>query len=89
VRRITTREREMPKSKKEEKPWDERDHALFVGFAPVDRPRYAVSVLIEHGGSGSKAAAPVARDVLLEAQRLEMERRPQAMSDERNRPKDG
>lgn len=45
-------------------PWKYRDHGLFVGFAPVDDPRYAVAVVIEHGMSGSGAAAPVARDVL-------------------------
>ncbi|MEQ3624928.1 MAG: penicillin-binding protein 2 [Celeribacter sp.] len=48
-------------------PWEERDHALFVAFAPFDNPRYAVSVVVEHGGGGSSAAAPVARDVLLQA----------------------
>lgn len=47
-----------------------RNHALFVGFAPVSNPRYAISVVIEHGESGSRAAAPVARDILTEAQRL-------------------
>ena len=41
-----------------------RDHGLFVGFAPVDRPRIAVAVLVENGGSGSRAAAPVARAVM-------------------------
>jgi len=46
-------------------PWEERDHALFVGFAPHDAPRYAVSVVVEHGGGGSAAAAPVARDIML------------------------
>lgn len=45
-------------------PWKYRDHGLFVGFAPVDAPRYAVAVVIEHGMSGSGAAAPVARDCL-------------------------
>lgn len=48
-------------------PWEQRDHALFVGFAPYDAPKYAVSVVVEHGGGGSKAAAPVARDILLQA----------------------
>lgn len=46
-------------------PWEERDHALFVAFAPYAAPRYAVSVIVEHGGGGSTAAAPVARDILL------------------------
>jgi len=69
VRRITKAERETGVLKNEELPWEDRDHALFVGFAPVDNPRYAVSVVVEHGGSGSKAAAPIARDILEEAQR--------------------
>ena len=47
-----------------------RDHALFVGFAPVHNPRFVTAVIVEHGGSGSKAAAPIAKDVLLEAQKL-------------------
>jgi penicillin-binding protein 2 len=52
-------------------PWEYRHHALFVGFAPVDKPKYAVAVLIEHGGGGASAAAPVARDVLLKIQQLD------------------
>lgn len=44
--------------------WKFRDHGLYVGFAPVDDPRYAISVVIEHGMGGSRAAAPVAKDVL-------------------------
>jgi penicillin-binding protein 2 len=51
----------------EETPWKYRDHALYVGFAPYDNPRYGISVVIEHGGSGSGAAAPVARDIMLRA----------------------
>jgi len=43
-------------------PWKYRDHALFVGFAPVDNPRYAAAVVIEHGLHGSSAAAPVGSD---------------------------
>ena len=69
VRRITEAERRTGVLKKEDLPWKERDHALFVGFAPVDAPRYAVAVVVEHGGGGSSAAAPVARDVLTEALR--------------------
>jgi penicillin-binding protein 2 len=56
--------------KNQERPWRERDHSLFVGYAPVDQPRYAVSVVVEHGGGGSKTAAPIARDVLKEVQRV-------------------
>jgi len=51
-------------------PWEDRHHALFVGFAPVDNPKYACAVVVEHGGGGASAAAPVARDVLLKAQQL-------------------
>ncbi|MBB5687483.1 penicillin-binding protein 2 [Sphingobium boeckii] len=46
-------------------PWKYRDHALFVGFAPVDNPRYAIAVVIEHGLHGSSAAAPVGSDCFL------------------------
>lgn len=49
-------------------PWEARDHALFVGYAPVTNPRYAAAVVVEHGGSGSKAAAPIIRDMLEEVQ---------------------
>ena len=41
-----------------------RDHALFIAFAPVSEPRYAISVVVEHGGSGSSAAAPIAKQVI-------------------------
>lgn len=44
--------------------WVQRDHALFVAYVPADAPRYAIAVVIEHGGSGGTAAAPLARDVL-------------------------
>lgn len=51
-------------------PWAFRDHALFIAFAPVTEPRYAISVVIEHGGAGSKIAAPIAKDIMtLVAQR--------------------
>lgn len=75
VRRISRQERETRVRKNEEKPWEERDHALFVAYAPISNPRYACSVIIEHGGSGAKAAAPVARDILLETQKLDPSRR--------------
>ncbi len=48
-------------------PWEQRDHALFVCFAPYDNPQIAVSVVVEHGGGGSSAAAPVARDIVARA----------------------
>ena len=76
VRRITEAERRTGVLKNEELPWKERDHALFVGFAPVDAPRYAVAVVVEHGGGGSSTAAPVARDVLAEALKRDPDRAP-------------
>ncbi len=68
VRRISKAERETSIKKNKDLEWHERDHALFVGFAPVKLPRYAVSVVIEHGGGGSSTAAPIAKDILLEVQ---------------------
>lgn len=67
VRRITAEERARGVSNNADLPWNRRDHALFVGYAPADDPKYAVAVLVEHGGGGSTAAAPIARDVLLQA----------------------
>jgi penicillin-binding protein 2 len=69
VRRISKRERDSGVVKNEDKPWEERDHAVFIGFAPVRQPKYAVAVLVEHGGGGSAVAAPIARDILIEAQK--------------------
>lgn len=68
VRRITKAEREQGVHKNADLPWEERDHALFVGYAPVTNPQYAVAVVVEHGGGGSSVAAPIARDILLTAQ---------------------
>ncbi len=63
VVRISELEREKGLIKNEDRPWKRRDHALFVGYAPASNPKYAVSVVVEHGGSGSSVAAPIARDV--------------------------
>ena len=63
VKRITKQERATG-VKNEDLAWQFRHHALFVGYAPADKPRYACSVVVEHGVGGSKAAAPVARDLL-------------------------
>ena len=63
VRRITVAERESDDFRKKEIEWEKRDHALFVGFMPHDKPKYAVSVVIEHGGSGAKTAAPIAKQI--------------------------
>jgi penicillin-binding protein 2 len=65
VRNISAAERASGVISNDQLPWNRRDHALFVGYAPYDNPRYAVSVVVEHGGGGSTAAAPIARDALL------------------------
>jgi len=67
VRNITMAERESGVISNDQLPWNRRDHALFVGYAPYDNPRYAVSVVVEHGGGGSITAAPIARDLILRA----------------------
>ena len=64
VRRISKAERDEGIRKYDEKPWIEREHALFVGYGPLEAPRYAVSVLVEHGGGGASAASPIAADVM-------------------------
>ena len=69
VRRISEREHRTGVIKNEDRPWKERDHALFVAYAPLERPRYGVAVVVEHGGSGGSVAAPIARDILREVQR--------------------
>lgn len=68
VYKITKEER--LKGKLEERPYDLKDHALFVGFAPVDTPKFAIVVIVEHGESGGRTAAPLARDILIAAQKL-------------------
>ncbi len=60
VKRITEKQREL-ELKTSEIPYNERDHALYVAFGPYKNPRYALSIVIEHGGSGSKTAAPIAK----------------------------
>ena len=60
VKRITKEERELD-LKTSQIPYKERDHAWYVAFGPYNNPRYAVSILIEHGGSGSATAAPIAK----------------------------
>src|SRR5262249_6189867 len=49
-------------------PWQQRDHALFIAFAPVAAPQYAVCVVVEHGGGGSAVAGPIVHDIMLETQ---------------------
>ena len=60
VKKITERDRELD-LKTFEIPYEERDHALYVAFGPYKNPRYALSVIVEHGGSGSATAAPMAK----------------------------
>ncbi|MEM7074860.1 MAG: penicillin-binding protein 2 [Pseudomonadota bacterium] len=67
VRNITAAERARGVFRNEDLPWERRDHALYVNFAPYENPQIAVAVIVEHGGGGSKAAAPIARDVTLQA----------------------
>ena len=67
VRNITAAERARGVTSNADLPWERRDHALFVNFAPYDNPKYAVAVVVEHGGGGSTAAAPIARDITLQA----------------------
>ena len=67
VRRITAEERRRGVTRNEDLPWERRDHALWVNYAPFDNPRIAVAVVVEHGGGGSKAAAPIGRDITLRA----------------------
>ena len=64
VKRITKEQREAGIIDNIDRPWKERDHALFVAYAPRKNPRYAAVVVVEHGGSGSSMAAPIARDIL-------------------------
>jgi len=63
IRRITAEEREQ-KLKQKDLPYERRDHALFIAFAPYKNPRYSISIVIEHGGAGSSGAAPIAKKVI-------------------------
>jgi len=63
IRRITEEERKL-KLKNIDLPYEKRDHALFTAFAPYKNPRYAISIVIEHGGAGSSGAAPIAKRVI-------------------------
>ena len=63
VKRITEEERKLDLDQSQIE-YKNRDHALFIAFAPYKNPRYSISVLVEHGGSGGKAAAPIAKKVI-------------------------
>ena len=65
VRRVSREQRERG-YRSDQLPWEFRPHALFVCYAPYDAPRYAVSVVVEHGNAGAAAAAPLARDIMVD-----------------------
>ena len=67
VRTISENERELGIIPNKDLPIEKRDHALFIGFAPYKNPKIAVSVVVEHGGSGSKVAAPIAQKIFKKA----------------------
>ena len=62
VKKITDKDRELD-LKTFQIPYEERDHALYVAFGPYKNPRYALSILVEHGGNGSTTAAPMAKEL--------------------------
>jgi len=72
VRRISMRERRTGIIREENLPWRLRNHALFIGFTPVENPRYAVAVVVEHGSSGAGVAAPIASAILQKALQLDI-----------------
>ena len=66
VRRVSREQREEGNFDSSKLPWEFRPHALFVAYAPYDAPRYAVSVVVEHGNAGAAAAGPIARDIMID-----------------------
>ena len=76
VRRISREERLKGIRSGEDIARELRDHALFVAYAPADNPKYAISVVVEHGEGGSRTAAPVARDILHFALKTDSRRKP-------------
>lgn len=72
VRRISLKERAEGIKKDEDLPWKYRNHAWFMAYAPHDKPKYAVAVIVEHGRSGAGVAAPIASKILEEALRLDI-----------------
>jgi len=69
VRRVSRKQRESGTFDSKKLPWEFRPHALFVAYAPYEQPRYAISVVVEHGNAGGAAAAPLAKDIMTEALR--------------------
>ena len=72
VRRISMKERASGIIRDDNLPWRLRNHALFIGFTPIDNPQYAVAVVVEHGSSGSGVAAPIAGKILQTALALDI-----------------
>jgi penicillin-binding protein 2 len=66
VRRVSREQREGGKFDSTKLPWEYRPHALFVAYAPYDAPRYALSVVVEHGNAGAAVAGPIARDIMMD-----------------------
>ena len=71
VRRVSRALRESGKFDSKNLPWEFRPHALFVAYAPYEQPKYALSVVVEHGNAGGAAAAPIARDIMTEVLRVD------------------
>jgi len=78
VRVITREERLRGVQKNENLPWNLRDHALFIAFAPADKPRYACAIVMEHGAVAAHPHVQMARDILLFAQKRDPHRLPTA-----------
>jgi len=74
IRTITAEERRL-KIKNKDLPYKKRDHALFIAFAPYKNPRYSISVVVEHGGTGSSGAAPIAKKVIEKVLQRHQERK--------------
>ncbi len=73
IRRISLAEREEGLKKQHELAWKDRDHAFFVAYAPLNKPRYAISVAVEHGGGGGSISAPIAAMIMQRALELDKE----------------
>ena len=76
IKRISKADRDAGVKKQEDIPWEERDHAMFIAYAPSDAPRYAMSVVVEHGAHGSDTASPIARDIMMKVLEYDPSRKP-------------
>lgn len=76
VRRITLQARREGRIKARHYPWKERDHAIFCGYAPFHSPRYSLSVVVEHGGSGGMVAGPLGANIFKKLYEMEKESPP-------------